>query len=108
VLDAAAQRQTYVPSLRDPVSDRSTREPARRVPTGAVIIVSGEFLLGRGLPWNRVIHLDTSWAGRRRTVDDHLRWTLPAYDRYTDSVGPAEQADVVVKTTRVITVRGLP
>jgi hypothetical protein len=108
VLDAAVQRQTYVPSLRDPMTDRSTREPVRPVPAAAVIIVSGEFLLGRGLPWNRVIHLETSPAGRERTVDEQLRWILPAYDRYEETVGPAEQADVVVKTTRVITVRGLP
>lgn len=108
VLDAARDRQTYVPSLRDPRTNRSTRQPARPLPSRAVIIVSGEFLLGRGLPWDRVIHLHTSPEQRRRQVEQHLSWTLPAYERYADVVRPAEHAAIVVKDPRHPTVRGLP
>ena len=97
VLDAAVTSGTYLPTLRDARTNRSTREAARAVPDGLLILVSGAFLLGRGLPFDNTIHLAQSSATRaRRTADDEA-WTLPAFDAYDNDVRPAEVADVVIK-----------
>lgn len=73
-LDATAMRRevldplgpdghgAYLPSLRDPGSNRATRAPARRVPSGAIVIISGELLLAHGLPFDVTIHLAMSPA----------------------------------------------
>jgi hypothetical protein len=62
-----------------------------------VTILSGPFLLGRGLPLDLVVHLDLSPAALARRTPEPLAWTLPAYARYTREVNPAALADVVVK-----------
>ncbi len=100
VLEAAVIRGTYLPSLRDPASNRSTREPVRTLTPQTVLLVSGEFLLGQGLPFDRGVYLETSTAARARRTPDDLAWTLPAYDAYERNVRPAEQADVVIKLER--------
>jgi hypothetical protein len=95
VLDAVLTDRSFLPSLRDPETNRSTREPCRSAPPGTVVLVSGAFLLGRGLPFDRTVHLYLSPAARvRRTpVDEH--WTLPALDRYEREV--EDDAEVLVK-----------
>lgn len=86
-----------LPDLWDPVTDRATRTPYRQLPEGAVVIVHGPFLLGQWFPFALGVHLRLSPAAlRRRTAEDE-RWTLPAFARYEDEVGPAERADVVVR-----------
>lgn len=97
VLDPVVASGRYLPSLRDPASNRVTREPAREVPDGTVVIVSGPFLLGRGLPFDRAVHLSMSASARRRHTSDEGAWTLPAFDRYDEDVDPAREADVVVR-----------
>jgi hypothetical protein len=87
----------YLPSLRDPVTNRVTREPTHVVAEGAIVIVGGELLLGRGLPFDRTVHLSMSPAGRARRTETDLRWTLPAFDRYDADVRPAETADIVIR-----------
>jgi hypothetical protein len=105
-LDAGALRRevldpvlagSYLPSLRDPVSNRSTREPPRAAPPGTVLIVSGTFLLGRDLPFDRTVHLAMSPAARKRRTPEAEAWTLPAFDEYDIRVRPVEIADVVVR-----------
>lgn len=109
VLDAAVDRATYLPSLRDPVTNRSTREPARALEPGTVVLVSGAFLLAADLPFDRTIHLAMSPAARARRIDPALAWTLPAYDDYDVSAAPSEAADIVVRMDdpRHPAVRGL-
>jgi hypothetical protein len=115
-LDAGALRRevlsgpTYLGSLRDPVTNRATREPQRPLPENAVLVVSGALLLGLGLPFDRVVHLAMSAAARQRRTPAADAWTLPAFDRYDDEVRPADLADVVVKLDdpRHPAVRGLP
>jgi hypothetical protein len=97
VLVPALERRRYLPSLRDPVSNRATREPERELTADAVLIVSGELLLGHGLPFERTVHLLMSPAARTRRCAPGEEWTLPAYDRYDAAVAPAERADAVVK-----------
>lgn len=86
-----------LPSLWDAVADRATRADYVTVPPGGVVIVSGPLLLGAGLPFDLTVHCALSPAAlARRTAPDSL-WTLPAFDRYEEEVGPASLADVVVR-----------
>lgn len=97
VLDAAATDHAYLPSLRNPVSNRSTRAEPVRLSADAVVLVSGTFLLDRGLPFELTVHLALSPAARVRRTPGSEHWTLPAFDRYDAEVRPAELADVVVR-----------
>jgi hypothetical protein len=113
--DGALRREVlsgdhYLPSLRDPVSNRVTREPPRPVPESAVLVVSGTFLLGLGLPFDAVVHLAMSAAARARRTSTEDAWTLPAFARYDAEVSPAALADVVVRVEdpRRPAVTGLP
>lgn len=97
VLDAAAAHHTYLPSLRDPATNRSTRAEPRPLDADAVVLVSGTFLLGLGLPFDLTVHLVVSPAARARRTPATACWTLPAFDRYDAEVAPAGLADVVVR-----------
>jgi hypothetical protein len=97
VLTPAAERGEYLPSLRDPVTNRSTREAPRQLGAGGVLLVSGALLLGRGLPFDRTVHLAMSAAARARHTSADASWTLPAYERYDAEVRPAGAADVVIR-----------
>jgi hypothetical protein len=108
-LDAAALRREvlaplgpggsgeYVPSLRDPATNRATRDPRRTAPDGSVLVVSGELLLGRGLPFDVTIHLAVGAAARARRTAPDWAWTLPAFEAYDRAVDPVETADIVVR-----------
>jgi hypothetical protein len=102
-LDAGALRRevlsgnTYLPSLRDPVTNRATRAEPVELTEGTVLVVSGAFLQGLGLPFDRVVHLSLSPAARARRTPAEQAWTLPAFDRYDAEVAPAETADLVIK-----------
>jgi hypothetical protein len=108
-LDAAALRRevldplgpdgsgSYLPSLRDPATNRATRAPAHRAGPGSVVFVAGELLLGLGLPFDVTLHLAVSPGARRRRTDASAAWTLAALDRYDREVGPAELADVAIR-----------
>jgi hypothetical protein len=108
-LDAAALRREvlaplgpdgsgeYVPSLRDPATNRATRDPRRTAPYGSILIVSGELLLGQNLPFDVTIHLAVGAAARARRTAPEWAWTLPAFDAYDRAVDPVGTADVVVR-----------
>lgn len=87
----------FLPSLRDPVSNRATREPPRTAGPGAIVLISGELLLGRGLPFDGTIHLAVSSAARRRRTPQEWQWTLPVFDDYDRNVDPVRRADVVLR-----------
>jgi hypothetical protein len=97
VLEPAVTDRRYLPTLRDPITNRSTRAPARELEPGSVLIVSGGLLLGQDLPVERTVHLALSAAARARRTPPAQQWTLPAYDNYDRVVRPAERADVVIK-----------
>ena len=78
-------------------TDRARREPYRDLPPGAVLLVSGPLLLGGGLAFDVVVHLELSAAALARRTDPGDAWTLPAYARYAEEVDPAAFADVVVR-----------
>lgn len=87
----------YLPSLRDPSTDRSTRAPAVDAPPGAVLVLDGALLLGRWLDVDLTVHLAARPATLARRVADDDRWALPAFARYDAEVGPEGAADVVVR-----------
>ena len=97
VLDPVVADATYLPSLRDPATNRATREPARRADPGTVLVITGPLLLGLGLPFEVAVHLAVSSPARRRRTDASWAWTLSAFDRYDAEVRPAELADVVIR-----------
>lgn len=96
VLDAALAG-TILPSLRDPVTDRSTHQAPHPVAPNAVVIVSGPLLLGLGLPFELAVHLAVSPAARARRSAAADAWTLPAFDRYDAETAPGELADIVIR-----------
>lgn len=110
VLLPILERGAYLPSLRDPATNRSTREPVLAAEPSTVLLVSGELLLGAGLPFDRVIHLAMSPAARARHISPDEAWTLPAFDNYEATVDPGARADVEIKLEdpRRPAVRGLP
>jgi hypothetical protein len=95
----------YLPSLRDPQTNRSTR--ADRVTLGprGVLLVLGELLLGPrfelgALGFDLSVHVAVSrQARRRRFAEDYpdWSWTLPAFDRYDLDVDPSKICDVLVR-----------
>lgn len=97
VLRPAAERGEYLPSLRDPATDRSTRVAPRPLAPGGVLVVAGELLQGLGLDFDLTVHLAVSPAARARRTPAELAWTLPAFDEYDETVRPADYADIVVK-----------
>ena len=101
-LDAGALRRevfegdgSYLPSLWDPVRDRSTRAVRRPVPPRGVLLVDGVLLLGRDLPADLTVHLALSVAAlRRRGVPE---WQLPAFAHYAAQVRPEQHCDLLVR-----------
>jgi hypothetical protein len=77
--------------------DRSARADYVVVPAGGVVVVSGPFLLGAGLPFELTVLLDASEAAVARRTPAGQEWTLPAYARYREEVGPEHFADLVVR-----------
>ncbi|MBI0295639.1 uridine kinase [Streptomyces sp. PRKS01-29] len=86
-----------LPDLWDPETDRATRSPYAELPPGGVLLLHGALLLGHWFPFDLSVHLRLSPAALARRTDEGDRWTLPAFARYEDEVGPGEVADVVVR-----------
>ncbi|MFD9220780.1 uridine kinase [Streptomyces sp. NPDC060064] len=86
-----------LPDLWDPVTDRATRSPHVELPPGGVLLLHGPFLLGHWFPFDLSVHLRLSSAALRRRTEESERWTLPAFERYEDEVGPGEAAGVLVR-----------
>lgn len=99
VLDPLAPggRGTFLPSLRDPATNRSTREAPVAAAPGQVVVVHGSLLLGLGLPFDLTVHQSLSPGALARRTDPSASWTLPAYERYAADADPLTYADVVVR-----------
>jgi hypothetical protein len=87
----------YVPSLRDPVTNRATREPRRSASSHMALILYGDMLLGAGLPAELEVHFHQSPATRARRIPPSWSWTLPASRRYDSEVAPNDLVDLVVR-----------
>jgi hypothetical protein len=86
-----------LPTLWDSVADRATRADYVSMPPGAMLLLDGALLLGRGLPLDYVVHLWMSPAALARRAAAGERWTLPAYARYAAEAAPARAADIAVR-----------
>lgn len=89
-----------LPALWDAEADRSPRLPRVTLPERGVAIVDGPLLLGAGLAFDFTVHLWLPEAALERLTPDTERWTLPAFGRYADEVGPDALADYVVRVDR--------
>ncbi|KZM34313.1 uridine kinase [Oerskovia enterophila] len=87
----------YLPSLRDPVTSRSTRAGYVEALPGLVVLLDGSLSLGRGLDVDLTVHLALQGATVARRTPPADAWTLPAYARYRGEVAPERTADVVVR-----------
>lgn len=99
VLDAVGPGGTgrYLPSLRDPVTSRSTRAAYVAADPGLVVVLDGSLALGRGLSTDLAVHLALREATLARRTMPESAWTLAAYARYEREDRPAEVADVVAR-----------
>ncbi|MFD0372496.1 uridine kinase [Streptomyces sp. NPDC059071] len=84
-----------LPDLWNPVTDRATRSPAVPLSPGGVLVVHGPFLLGHWFPFDVKLHLRLSPGALARRTEES--WTLPAFARYEEEVGPVDAADAVVR-----------
>jgi hypothetical protein len=89
-----------LPALWDAAADRSPRLPRVRLPDRGVAIVDGPLLLGAGLGFDFTIHLWLPEAALARRTSETDHWTLPAFHRYAEEVGPEHVADYVVRIDR--------
>ncbi|WP_326599607.1 uridine kinase [Streptomyces sp. NBC_01803] len=86
-----------LPDLWDAERDRATRSPYVHLPVGGVLLLHGALLLGRWFPADLSVHLSLSPGALARRTPPEERWTLPAFARYEEEVGPGAVADVVVR-----------
>ena len=77
--------------------DRAARQPYSTLAAGTILLVSGPLLLGSGLAFDVTVHLEMSAAALARRTPADQAWTLPAFSRYAEEVGPAAFADLVVR-----------
>lgn len=91
---------TVLPALWDVERDRAHRLARTTLPPGGVLLLDGEFLLGRGLGLDLAVHLWLSPAALARRLPESTHWALPAYARYEREVSPAAVADVAVRVDR--------
>jgi hypothetical protein len=87
----------YLPSLRHPVTSRSTRAEYVESPPGLVVLLDGSLAIGQGLDVDLTVHLALQDATIARRTPPAETWTLPAYARYRAEVAPERTADVVVR-----------
>ncbi|WP_434588488.1 uridine kinase [Streptomyces sp. A5-4] len=87
-----------IPDLWDPATDRATRSPHVQLPAGGVLLLHGPLLLGHWFPFDLTVHVRLSPGALARHTDVSEHWTLPAFARYEEEVGPSEAADVLVRS----------
>ncbi|MFD6176896.1 MULTISPECIES: nucleoside/nucleotide kinase family protein [unclassified Isoptericola] len=97
VLGSVVRRGRWLPSLRDPVSDRATRAAYVDAAPGTVVVLDGSLAMGRGLDVDLVVHLALRPATETRNTALDDAWTLAAYGRYRREAQPERRADVVVR-----------
>jgi hypothetical protein len=86
-----------LPTLWNTETDRATRAGYVEVPVGGVLVVDGELLLGRGLPFEHTVHLWMSAPALIRRMPAEEAWALPAFARYDAEVRPLLTADTGVR-----------
>lgn len=86
VLTRVAERHEYLPSLRDPDTDRATRAAYVDAAPGTVVVLDGALAAGRGLDVDLTVHLELKPGTLRRRTPPEDAWALPAWDRYAREI----------------------
>jgi hypothetical protein len=86
VLTRVVDRQEYLPSLRDPDTDRATRVGYHSTAPGTVVLLDGALAIGRGLDLDVAVHLALKPATLRRRTPPEEIWAVPAYERYAREI----------------------
>ncbi|SKC81088.1 hypothetical protein SAMN04324258_4158 [Krasilnikoviella flava] len=97
VLTGIVRRGRWLPSLRDPATDRATRAAYVDAAPGTVVVLDGSLALGRGLDVDLAVHLALQPATETRNTPLDEAWTLAAYGRYRREAQPERRADVVAR-----------
>ena len=97
VLTGVVARGRWLPSLRDPATDRATRAAYVDAAPDTVVVLDGSLATGRGLDVDLVVHLALRPATETRNTPLDDAWTLAAYGRYRREAQPERRADVVVR-----------
>jgi hypothetical protein len=84
-----------LPGLWDADADRASRADYVSLAPGGVLVLDGELLLGRGLPFEHTVHLWLSAPALARRFAQE--WALPAFARYDAEVRPLHTADTGVR-----------
>jgi hypothetical protein len=95
VLTRVVEQQEYLPSLRDPETDRATRAAYVRAAPGTVVLLDGALAIGRGLAVDISVHLALKPATLRRRTPPDEAWVIPAYEQYAGEIESAP--DLVVR-----------
>ncbi|MFD1049789.1 LCP family protein, partial [Kibdelosporangium lantanae] len=86
-----------LPAFWNVGTDRATRADYVPLPPEGIVIIDGELLLGRGLPFDLTVHLWMSTPALTRRTPTEDAWSLPAYERYEHEVNPLTTADIAVR-----------
>jgi hypothetical protein len=86
VLARVVDRQEYLPSLRDPETDRATRAGYVDAAPGTVLVLDGALAVGRGLDVDLAVHLSIKPGTLRRRTPPGAAWTIPAYEHYAREI----------------------
>ncbi|ALG12828.1 hypothetical protein [Kibdelosporangium phytohabitans] len=86
-----------LPSLWNARTDRATRAGYVPLSPQGVVVIDGELLLGRGLPFDLTVSLWLSAGALSRRTDPGDVWSLPVFTRYDTEVDPLTTADVAVR-----------
>ncbi|WP_402373164.1 nucleoside/nucleotide kinase family protein [Isoptericola rhizosphaerae] len=98
VLTSVVRQGRWLPTLRDPATDRSTRADRVDALPGTVVVLDGSLTLGKGLDVDLTVHLALRPATETRNTPLEDAWTLVAYGRYRRESAPERVADVVVRS----------
>lgn len=86
-----------LPALWNAATDRASRAAYVDLVPGAVLVLDGTLLLGRGLPFEHTVHLWISTPALTRRISPADAWMLPAFKRYDAEVRPLHTADTGVR-----------
>lgn len=84
-----------LPTLWNAETDRASRAKYETLPPGGVVLLDGELLLGRGLPFEYTVHLWMSGPALTRRLAD--TWAVPTFVRYHEQVRPLRMAKTGVR-----------
>jgi hypothetical protein len=86
-----------LPAFWNVGTDRATRADYVPLSPDGIVVVDGELLLGRGLPFDLTVHLWMSAPALARRTPAEDAWSLPAFERYEQEVAPLTTADIAVR-----------